>query len=72
MVISKFSSEFSGYRTYLQLLVSILAQNSLENFQTTINLNFCRDVYLILFPPYANIKNSGISANLCMIYVVSM
>ena len=72
MVITKFSREFSGYLPYPSLLVPILAENSLENFQTTININICRDVYLILLPPYVNIKNSGISANLCIIYVVSM
>ena len=72
MVIAKFSREFSGNLLSLSLLVPVLAENSLENFQMLININICRDVYLILLPPYANVKNRGISANLCMIYVVSM
>ena len=72
MTITKSSREFSVYLPYPSLLVPVLAENSLENFQTTININICRDVYLILLPPYVNIKNSGISANLCIIYVVSM
>ena len=38
------------------MLTHVLAKNSLENLSANLNLNSCRDVFIILRPAYENLK----------------
>ena len=54
---NKFSREFDTFLPSPLLQVRILAQNSLENFETSLNMNSYDDESFALRAPYADTTN---------------
>ena len=52
----KFSREFDTYLLIQQLLLRVLAENSLENFFTTISIKTCKTVSFIVPHACKNLK----------------